>query len=133
LAVTDSWRAQTNAAKIQIAGPTGVWAIDLQAILGVSSRAEMIWISIGFLAQFVFGMRFIVQWIASERAGQSVIPVAFWYLSIGGGVIMLAYAIYRHDPVFIWGQGIGLAVYLRNITMILNAKRAKAVSSTAQK
>ena len=107
--------------------------IDLQAILGVSNRAEMIWISVGFLAQFVFGMRFIVQWIASERAGQSVIPVAFWYLSIGGGVIMLAYAIYRHDPVFILGQAIGLAVYLRNLAMISKAKRATAVSSTAQK
>jgi lipid-A-disaccharide synthase-like uncharacterized protein len=77
------------------------------------------WVVLGFVAQAFFTMRFVVQWIASERARQSVIPVAFWFFSIGGGVLLLIYALYRRDPVFIAGQGLGLIVYFRNLYFIL--------------
>ncbi len=77
-----------------------------------------IWLGIGFFAQAMFSARFIVQWIATERAGKSVIPLAFWYLSIAGGALLLAYAIYREDPVFIVGQCAGLFVYMRNLWYI---------------
>jgi lipid-A-disaccharide synthase-like uncharacterized protein len=76
------------------------------------------WVVLGFLAQGFFTMRFLVQWIASERARASVIPVAFWFLSIGGGLLLLIYALYRRDPVFIVGQGLGLLVYVRNLYFI---------------
>ena len=77
------------------------------------------WVVLGFIAQAFFTMRFVVQWIASERARKSVVPVAFWFFSIGGGTLLLAYALYRRDPVFIAGQGLGLVVYVRNVYFIL--------------
>jgi lipid-A-disaccharide synthase-like uncharacterized protein len=76
------------------------------------------WAVLGFVAQGFFTMRFLVQWIASERARASVIPVAFWFLSIGGGLLLLIYALYRRDPVFIVGQAFGLLVYVRNLYFI---------------
>jgi len=76
------------------------------------------WVALGFVAQAMFTMRFVVQWIASERARASVIPVAFWFFSVGGGVLLLIYALYRRDPVFIAGQGFGLLVYIRNLYFI---------------
>src|SRR5665213_3313698 len=76
-------------------------------------------ILIGYVAQALFAMRFVVQWIASERAGRSVVPTAFWVFSIGGGIMLLAYAIYRKDPVFIIGQAFGVFVYLRNLQFVL--------------
>jgi lipid-A-disaccharide synthase-like uncharacterized protein len=84
----------------------------------VDSATELAWVGIGFLAQVLFGSRFIVQWFTSEKAGESVIPVAFWYLSLSGGLLMFAYAIYRWDPVFMMGQGLGLFVYVRNLMLI---------------
>ena len=77
------------------------------------------WVVLGFVAQGFFTMRFVVQWIASERARKSVMPVAFWFFSIGGGVLLLAYALYRKDPVFIAGQALGLLVYTRNLYFII--------------
>ena len=79
------------------------------------------WVALGFLAQFFFTMRFAVQWIASERAGRSVIPMAFWLFSIGGGSLLLIYALYRKDPVFIIGQAFGVFVYLRNLQFVLRS------------
>ncbi|HZS65325.1 MAG TPA: lipid-A-disaccharide synthase N-terminal domain-containing protein [Xanthobacteraceae bacterium] len=76
-------------------------------------------ILIGYIAQAMFAMRFVVQWIASERAGRSVVPMAFWFFSIGGGFMLLGYAIYRKDPVFIIGQAFGVFVYLRNLQFLL--------------
>jgi lipid-A-disaccharide synthase-like uncharacterized protein len=76
-------------------------------------------ILIGYVAQAMFAMRFVVQWIASERAGRSVVPTAFWVFSIGGGLMLLGYAIYRKDPVFIVGQAFGVFVYLRNLQFVL--------------
>jgi lipid-A-disaccharide synthase-like uncharacterized protein len=79
---------------------------------------EHLWLGVGLFGQAFFSARFLVQWIASERKKQSVVPVYFWYFSIGGGIMLLLYAIYRLDPVFILGQGTGLFVYLRNLYFI---------------
>jgi lipid-A-disaccharide synthase-like uncharacterized protein len=81
------------------------------------------WVLLGFIAQGFFTARFVVQWIASERAGKSVVPLSFWLLSIGGGALLLVYALYRRDPVFIAGQGFGVFVYLRNLYFILRERR----------
>jgi lipid-A-disaccharide synthase-like uncharacterized protein len=80
------------------------------------------WVALGFLAQALFSARFLVQWIASERAGRSVVPTAFWLFSIGGGVLLFAYSLYRKDPVFIAGQGLGLFIYVRNLYFVLREK-----------
>jgi lipid-A-disaccharide synthase-like uncharacterized protein len=82
-----------------------------------------IWIIIGFTAQALFSLRFIVQWIATEKRRESYLPNMFWYFSIAGGAILLTYAIHRKDPVFIIGQASGLFVYLRNIYFVLLKKR----------
>lgn len=83
----------------------------------------LVWIIIGFIGQALFSMRFVVQWIASERMKRSIIPQAFWYFSLAGGVTLLAYAIHKQDPVFIAGQGLGLAVYLRNLYLIRSGRQ----------
>lgn len=77
-----------------------------------------VWIGIGLLGQAAFSGRFLVQWIASERAGRSVVPMSFWIFSIVGGALLLAYAVFRRDPVFVLGQGANLFIYLRNIHLI---------------
>ncbi|MEO9612454.1 MAG: lipid-A-disaccharide synthase N-terminal domain-containing protein [Nitratireductor sp.] len=87
------------------------------------------WILLGFVAQAMFTMRFLVQWIASERAKRSVVPVAFWFFSLGGGTLLLLYAIHRKDPVFIAGQALGLVIYIRNLWLIANEHRG-AMSGT---
>jgi lipid-A-disaccharide synthase-like uncharacterized protein len=87
------------------------------------------WVLLGFAAQAMFTMRFLVQWIASERAGQSVIPLAFWFFSLFGGVLLLVYALWREDPVFIAGQALGVFVYLRNLYFVLR-NRKTATSAT---
>ena len=84
------------------------------------------WILLGFLAQGMFTMRFVVQWIASERAGKMVMPIAFWFFSIGGGVLLFGYALYVRDPVFILGQGFGVFVYVRNLYFELRDRRRAA-------
>ena len=82
------------------------------------------WVLFGFGAQLVFMMRFLVQWIASERKRRSYLPVVFWYFSIGGGVMLLTYAIQRRDPVFVLGQSLGLLIYSRNLVLIYRRKAA---------
>ncbi len=81
------------------------------------------WVAFGFVGQFFFFMRFLCQWIVSERKGKSVIPVAFWYFSIIGSLILLTYAIQRRDPVFIVGQSTGTLIYVRNLILIYREKR----------
>jgi lipid-A-disaccharide synthase-like uncharacterized protein len=80
--------------------------------------SEKLWIAFGLVGQLVFTGRFVVQWLSSEREKKSVVPVAFWYLSIAGGLALLTYAIHRGDPVFMLGQGLGLFVYVRNLQLI---------------
>jgi lipid-A-disaccharide synthase-like uncharacterized protein len=82
------------------------------------TTTETIWVAIGFFGQGLFFMRWVVQWMASERSAESKMPIAFWYMSLIGGLITLAYAIYRKDPVFIAGQSIGAIVYIRNLMLI---------------
>jgi lipid-A-disaccharide synthase-like uncharacterized protein len=81
------------------------------------------WIVLGFVAQAMFTMRFVVQWIASEREKRSVVPIAFWFFSLGGGALLLVYAVQRQDPVFIAGQAMGLFIYVRNLWLIFNERR----------
>ncbi|MGH8124286.1 MAG: lipid-A-disaccharide synthase N-terminal domain-containing protein [Rhodanobacteraceae bacterium] len=76
------------------------------------------WIAFGFLGQLFFGLRFLVQWLYSEKHGKSRIPDAFWYLSVAGGVTILTYAIHRHELVFIIGESITLLVFLRNLHLL---------------
>jgi lipid-A-disaccharide synthase-like uncharacterized protein len=85
------------------------------------------WVILGFAAQALFTARFLVQWIASERAGRSVIPLAFWIFSIFGGLLLLVYALYRKDAVFIAGQAFGVFVYLRNLYFVLREREGAAV------
>jgi lipid-A-disaccharide synthase-like uncharacterized protein len=84
------------------------------------------WLAIGFLGQALFSMRFVVQWLSSERHGRSHIPLAFWYFSVAGGATLLSYAIYIQEPVFIVGQGAGLLIYFRNLYLIFRERRAAA-------
>jgi lipid-A-disaccharide synthase-like uncharacterized protein len=89
-------------------------------------RSETMWLVIGLLGQAMFFMRFFVQWLASERAKQSVMPVAFWYFSIAGGLILLTYSIARADPVFILGQSVGVFIYSRNLWFIHRADEGRS-------
>ena len=89
------------------------------------SYFELIFLIIGFTGQALFASRFIVQWVYSERKGESSIPLIFWYLSIFGGIGLLIYAIFRKDPVIITGQSFGIFIYLRNLILIYNKKNEK--------
>jgi lipid-A-disaccharide synthase-like uncharacterized protein len=90
---------------------------------------EAMWLSVGFLGQALFSSRFLVQWIASERRKESVIPLSFWFLSLAGGLALLLYAVHRLDPVFIVGQGAGLFIYLRNLLLIRRKGRRLATAA----
>jgi lipid-A-disaccharide synthase-like uncharacterized protein len=96
-----------------------------------TSTTEKTWLAVGFSAQLMFSMRFIVQWIASERARRSIVPETFWYFSLFGGAMLFAYAIYRLDPVFMLGQGMGLVIYSRNIYFIRAHRKSEAGAATA--
>ena len=87
------------------------------------NHPEAIMITIGFGGQALFATRFIIQWITSENAGKSVIPIAFWYFSISGGLVLLTYAIWRQDPVIIAGQSVGVFIYARNLYFIHREKK----------
>lgn len=92
-------------------------------------KPDHIWIAVGFIGQLVFGARFYVQWIASEKAKQSVVPVLFWYLSIAGSLILMAYALYRRDPVFFLGQLPGSSIYVRNLILLKKQSKQKVIES----
>jgi lipid-A-disaccharide synthase-like uncharacterized protein len=89
-------------------------------------NADWLWLSVGLGGQTFFFSRFLVQWLASEKTGRSVFPMAFWYLSLSGGFLLLLYAMYRRDPVFIIGQSTGTFIYLRNIWLRKRGKGAQA-------
>jgi lipid-A-disaccharide synthase-like uncharacterized protein len=82
-----------------------------------------LWVVIGFMGQFMFTMRFVVQWLASEKEQKSVIPFSFWIFSIFGGAIVFMYALHKQDPVFIVGQGAGLFIYFRNLYFVIKESR----------
>jgi len=84
-----------------------------------------IWRGIGLLGQGLFFSRFLVQWIASERRKESVIPLYFWYLSLSGGIILFFYAMHIRDPIFILGQSCGIFVYTRNLVLIFRKKKIR--------
>ena len=76
------------------------------------------WLLVGFLGQIMFSMRFLIQWLASEKKKKSVVPTSFWYFSIAGGILLLSYAVFRKDPVFMLGQSMGVIIYSRNLYLI---------------
>ncbi len=106
----------------EIFGPLLTWIHD------VFIKQLDAWVILGFVAQAFFMMRFVVQWVASERAKRSVVPVAFWFFSLGGGFLLTIYAIQRQDPVFILGQGLGLFIYIRNLWLIANERKSMRVN-----
>ena len=87
---------------------------------------EAWWLAVGFLGQGLFMMRFVIQWLQSERQKKSVVPVAFWYFSVIGGLTLLVYSIHREDPVFIAGQILGVFIYLRNLYLIRMSSSSEA-------
>ncbi|MCP4818583.1 MAG: lipid A biosynthesis protein [Shimia sp.] len=95
----------------------------LLSFLKVNNWIEFWWVAFGLFGQLMFTGRFVVQWIASERAKRSTVPLAFWYFSIAGALILFAYAVYRQDPVFILGQSFGIVVYSRNLWLIHKEKQ----------
>jgi len=108
--------------------------VELSRVLGAYLHEVFIekfawWVLLGYVAQIMFTMRFVVQWIATERARKSVFPVAFWFFSIGGGVLLFGYALAKRDPVFILGQGFGLFVYLRNLYFVYRERRAPGLEA----
>ena len=91
----------------------------------LTENPEVIMITISFGGQALFATRFIIQWLSSENAGRSVIPIAFWYFSISGGLVLLTYAIWRQDPVIIAGQSVGVFIYARNLYFIKRENKYK--------
>ena len=89
-------------------------------------NATVAWLALGFVGQTFFFSRFLVQWLASERAGRSVIPMAFWYLSLLGGATLFIYALHVGDPVFIIGQSTGVFIYMRNLYLRMREAAATA-------
>lgn len=89
----------------------------------VTSTLDLVWLGIGLFAQLMFSARFLIQWISSERARKSVMPLAFWWFSIMGGLLLLAYGFYRGEPVIILGQAFGVLVYARNLWLIYAERR----------
>ena len=121
-----------------ISAAIGTAALGLGGILvtlfpflpdSLATKPETIMIFVGFGGQGLFAMRFIVQWLRSERENRSVIPLAFWYFSVGGGLVLLLYALWRQDPVIICGQGLGLFIYARNLYFILRPKQTTEAQS----
>lgn len=107
-----------------------LYALDMQSLIQqfltwLQSQLNF-WVALGLFGQFLFMMRFVFQWLHSERAKQSVIPEIFWYFSLGGGLILLTYAVHRQDLVFILGQALGVFIYIRNIQFIWREKRRRA-------
>lgn len=91
---------------------------------------KVFWLGVGLFGQTLFSARFFIQWLASERAGKSIVPALFWYLSIGGSLLLLIYAISKKDPVFIIGQSSGMLIYARNLFLIHRERRCSYAVAT---
>jgi lipid-A-disaccharide synthase-like uncharacterized protein len=100
----------------------------MQSLNQVLSFFRDPWNVLGSIGQVLFGSRFLIQWIRSEMAGRSVIPLAFWYFSLAGGLLLLIYAIHREEPVFIAGQIPGIIVYSRNLYLIARERKTARAS-----
>lgn len=94
-------------------------------------NGDYLWLTIGFIGQGIFSARFVVQWLISEKVKRSVIPVAFWYLSLLGGLTLLVYSIYKQDPVFILGQSTGVFIYARNLYLIQRERSSRMTKGRA--
>ena len=90
--------------------------------------SEQAWIIVGFIGQALFGTRFLIQWLTSERAKRSVIPTTFWYFSVGGSLVLLCYSLHKLDPVFIVGQITGLLIYVRNLYLLRRVEKTLSLS-----
>ena len=90
------------------------------------NTTEALWLTVGFGGQFIFTARFLVQWAASEKKREPVVPLAFWWISLFGGLTLFCYAVHQADPPFILGQGMGLVVYIRNLMLASKARRRAA-------
>lgn len=107
------------------------WWQEMLLWFDAHTTSDLVWIGVGFFAQGLFMMRFVFQWLRSEQAKRSVVPEVFWYFSVAGGVLLLAYSIYRRDPVYMFGQALGLVIYFRNIYFIwFEKKRNRAVEDS---
>ncbi|CEK11207.1 lipid-A-disaccharide synthase N-terminal domain-containing protein [Legionella hackeliae] len=93
-------------------------------------NTEYLWLALGLIGQGIFSARFIVQWLVSEKEKKSIIPVAFWYLSLLGGLTLLVYSIYKQDPVFILGQSTGVFIYARNLYLIQRERTSRLAKLT---
>lgn len=96
----------------------------VESVLNITSPAGIVWVAVGLLGQLIFTGRMLVQWIASERSQRSVIPVAFWWMSLGGAVMLVIYFVWRRDIVGVVGQGTGLFIYARNLMLIRRSRGA---------
>ena len=99
----------------------------------LSNHLNVLWIGIGLLGQAMFSARFLIQWLASERVKQSIVPDLFWYYSLRGGLILLIYAIHKKDTVFILGQGTGIMIYARNLYFIYRKRLERNDHTTVKK
>ena len=100
-------------------------------LLAARNEYDTIWIGIGFLGQAVFGVRFLIQWLRSEQAGHSVVPIAFWYFSLLGGLISFSYAVHLHAWPLLIGQGMPIPIYVRNLYMIYRDRARNAEQAGA--
>lgn len=96
---------------------------ELLAYFKITSTTDLIWLALGLIAQLIFSLRFIIQWLVSEKEKRSVIPTAFWWISIVGSVMLLAYGIHRRDPIIILGQALGMVVYGRNLMLLYQGQK----------
>ena len=129
-------KALLNTVSKKVSGEQNREAFQAACGLRFARAVELIgwvfvtWVAVGFFGQALFCARFVVQWLASEKHGRSVVPVAFWYLSIAGSMTVLAYALYRLDPVFILAYLFNSFVYVRNL-MFIHRKRRAALATPA--
>ena len=103
---------------------------DLLAYFKIHDTADLIWLGLGVVAQLMFSLRFIIQWLVSEKQKRSVIPAAFWWFSVIGGIMLLAYGIPRGEPIIMLGQGLGIVVYIRNLMLLHQGRKTDLPSET---